>query len=146
VTWDDVDDEWTEAILAAHPVHSGAHDEWVVAMQMVGHRRSKYELVMLVNWLLVERARARRAAAEPKLDTRRLDATCRAAWELVLEPLGCEITPVADPQRTVLWPGSPEIVATLLREQGFSPQTMQMPDGREFIVIYEPTQRRGSRP
>ena len=51
--WEDVDDEWTGAIKAAHPARSGSHDEWGTAMVMVGHRHSKGELVALVNWLLV---------------------------------------------------------------------------------------------
>jgi hypothetical protein len=50
--WKDVDDEWTDAIKAAHPARSGAHDEYATAMKMVGHRHSKGELVALVTWLL----------------------------------------------------------------------------------------------
>ncbi len=56
--WGDVADEWSEAIKAAFPTRSGSHDEYATAMQMVGHRHSKGELVALVNWLLV-RARGR---------------------------------------------------------------------------------------
>lgn len=52
--WEDVRDGWTDAVKAAHPAHgSGSHDEYGTAMQMVGHRHSKGELVALVNWLLV---------------------------------------------------------------------------------------------
>lgn len=51
--WEDVDDEWTLAIKAAHPARSGSHDAYAMAMRMVGHRYSKGELVALVNWLLV---------------------------------------------------------------------------------------------
>ena len=51
--WEDQDDEWTEAIDAAHPTRSDSHEEYGVAMKMVGHRHSKGELVSLVNWLLV---------------------------------------------------------------------------------------------
>jgi hypothetical protein len=51
--WEDVPDEWTAAIKAAFPTRSGSHDEYGVAMQMVSHRHSKFELVALVNWLLV---------------------------------------------------------------------------------------------
>lgn len=50
--WEDVDDEWTESIKAAHPTRSGAHKEYATAMRMVGHRHSKGELVSLVTWLL----------------------------------------------------------------------------------------------
>jgi hypothetical protein len=53
--WEDVGDEWTADILAAHPTRSGSHDDWGTAMRMVGHRHSKGELVSLVNWLLVEK-------------------------------------------------------------------------------------------
>lgn len=52
--WSDTPDEWTAAIEAAHPAHgSESHDEYGTAMQMVGHRHGKGELVALVNWLLV---------------------------------------------------------------------------------------------
>lgn len=50
--WEDVEDEWTSLIKAAHPTRSGSHDEYGIAMKMVGHRHSKGELVSLVNWLL----------------------------------------------------------------------------------------------
>jgi hypothetical protein len=52
-SWEDRPDEWTDAVKAAHPTRSGSHDEYGVAMQMVGNRHGKYELVALVNWLLV---------------------------------------------------------------------------------------------
>jgi hypothetical protein len=55
-----VDDEWTERIKAAHPTRSGSHDEYGIAMRMVGHRHSKGELVALVNWLLVQGGPAHR--------------------------------------------------------------------------------------
>jgi hypothetical protein len=55
--WSDVVDEWTTDIEAAFPTRSGSHEEYATAMRMVGHRHSKGELVALVNWLLVERAR-----------------------------------------------------------------------------------------
>lgn len=51
--WEDIDDEWTEAIKEAHPTRSDSHEEYATAMRMVGHRHSKHELVSLVNWLLV---------------------------------------------------------------------------------------------
>jgi hypothetical protein len=57
--WEDVKDEWSEAIHAAHPTRSESHDEYGIAMQMVGHRHSKGELVALVNWLLVRLRQAR---------------------------------------------------------------------------------------
>lgn len=59
-TWEDVEDEWTPAINAAHPSRSGSHDEYGTAMMMVGHRHSKGELVALVNWLLVLNKRGER--------------------------------------------------------------------------------------
>jgi hypothetical protein len=61
--WEDVDDEWTEAIDAAHPTRSGSHDAYGTAMRMVGHRHSKGQLVSLVNWLLVSRGAATADAA-----------------------------------------------------------------------------------
>lgn len=51
--WEDVKDEWSKEIRSAHPARSDSHEEYGVAMQMVGHRHSKGELVALVNWLLV---------------------------------------------------------------------------------------------
>lgn len=53
LVWSDKKDEWSEAIDAAHPTRSGAHAEYATAMQMVGNRHSKGELVDLVTWLLV---------------------------------------------------------------------------------------------
>ena len=55
--WEDVDDEWTQAIANAHPARSGSHATYAVAMRMVGHRHGKFALVSLVNWLLVRLAR-----------------------------------------------------------------------------------------
>ncbi len=54
-------DEWTKMIKAAHPMRSGSHDEYAMAMKMVGHRHSKRALVELVNWLLLELAACRDA-------------------------------------------------------------------------------------
>jgi hypothetical protein len=60
--WEDVKDEWTDDINQAFPTRSGSHEEYAVAMKMVGHRHSKGELVALVNWLLV-RIKTREEAA-----------------------------------------------------------------------------------
>ena len=51
--WEDVDDEWSQAIKAAHPIHTESHETYATAMKMVGHRHSKGQLVALVNWLLI---------------------------------------------------------------------------------------------
>jgi hypothetical protein len=53
LVWEDTSDEWSSAIKAAHPTQIDSHDEYAVAMRMVGHRHSKGELVALVTWLLV---------------------------------------------------------------------------------------------
>jgi hypothetical protein len=53
--WEDVDDEWTKEIDAAHPTRGGSHEDYATAMKMVGHRHSKGELVALVCWLLSKR-------------------------------------------------------------------------------------------
>lgn len=45
-------DEWSERIDASHPMNSGDHRKYELAMQMVGNRHSKGALVELVNWLL----------------------------------------------------------------------------------------------
>ena len=51
--WEDGEDQWTKRVREAHPLHSGAHHEFALAMAMVSKRRSKGELVALVTWLLV---------------------------------------------------------------------------------------------
>jgi hypothetical protein len=56
--WEDTADEWTAVIAAAYPTRSGSHDENGIAMRMVSSRRSKGQLVALVNWLLVEQSNA----------------------------------------------------------------------------------------
>jgi hypothetical protein len=66
--WSDRDDEWSEAVKAAHPVRSESHATYATAMQMVGARHSKGALVALVNWLLMGRdAATRRAAAAERV-------------------------------------------------------------------------------
>ena len=39
--WEDVKDEWSEAVDAAYPTRAGTHEEYATAMKMVGHRHSK---------------------------------------------------------------------------------------------------------
>jgi hypothetical protein len=53
--WEDVQDEWSAAIAAAHPTRNGSHHAYAVAMKMVGNRHSKAQLVALVSWLLQEK-------------------------------------------------------------------------------------------
>ena len=53
-----------DAIMRAHPINTGRHDIFLEAMRLVGARHSKSSLVSLVNWLLAERAAARRAVAD----------------------------------------------------------------------------------
>lgn len=53
--WQDTEDEWSDAINAAHPMCNGSHETYAIAMQMVGNRHSKAALVELVNWLLQQR-------------------------------------------------------------------------------------------
>jgi hypothetical protein len=63
LSWEDAsNDEWTGAVNDAFPTRSGSHDEYAVALEMVGHRKSKGELVALVNWLLVRCDTNREAA------------------------------------------------------------------------------------
>ena len=45
-------------MTAAHPAYTKDHDTFQKAMDLLGKRHGKYELVGLVNWLLVERAKA----------------------------------------------------------------------------------------
>jgi hypothetical protein len=53
-TWEEKRDEWDKEIRAAFPTRSGSHDEYGVAMRMVGNRHDKASLIALVNWLLVK--------------------------------------------------------------------------------------------
>lgn len=53
--WRDRDDQWSEAIKAVHPMNSDdpkRHERFMTALEMVGNRHGKYELVGLVQWLL----------------------------------------------------------------------------------------------
>ncbi len=51
--WEDRLDQYSEAILAAHPTFgNGTADRYFRAMEMVGNRHSKAAIVDLVNWLL----------------------------------------------------------------------------------------------
>lgn len=54
--WADKEDEWTEGIQAAFPTRSGSHEQYATAMEMIGNRHSKDQLVALVNWLLLRNA------------------------------------------------------------------------------------------
>ena len=57
--WENVhEDKWSADIQAAFPTRSGSHDEYGMAMEMVGNRYGKHELVALVNWLLVRAKKA----------------------------------------------------------------------------------------
>lgn len=60
----DAHDEWSDAIDAAFPTRSGSHVEYATALQMVGNRHSKGELVSLVNWLLVRLRDAERVSPQ----------------------------------------------------------------------------------
>lgn len=54
--WTDADQPLPEdgAIKAAHPLKTGKHDTYAEALRLVGAKRSKYALVDLVNYLLVQ--------------------------------------------------------------------------------------------
>lgn len=58
--WGDQDDDLTPEIVADHPAHSGAHDTYAKAMDIVGRRRSKGALVNLVNHLLLRIERVKK--------------------------------------------------------------------------------------
>lgn len=54
--WDcDKPDEYSDRIDDAFPTRSDSHNEYALAMELVGNRNSKGALVALVNWLLLER-------------------------------------------------------------------------------------------
>lgn len=48
----DQPDQWTDEIAESHPLKTGDHETYATAMEMVGNRHGKFELVALVNWLL----------------------------------------------------------------------------------------------
>jgi len=52
-SWGDQKDEHTDAIHAAHPTRTKDFETYDTALAMIGTRHGKYELVNLVNWLLV---------------------------------------------------------------------------------------------
>ena len=63
-TWENEDDQpipEDAEIDAAHPLKSRRHDLYQEAMRLVGAKRSKYGLVSLVNWLLLECAKRQEA-------------------------------------------------------------------------------------
>jgi hypothetical protein len=62
-SWGDQKDEHTEAIRAAHPIRTDDFETYDTAMAMIGTRHGKYELVNLVNWLLVRAKTAEAVAA-----------------------------------------------------------------------------------
>lgn len=93
VQWDDKDDVWSFPIDEAFPTKSGSHEQYGIAMEMVGNRRSKGSLVALVNWLIVsdEAVRAEvhelRAALRPFARAARLiPAKCSTAQACAILP------------------------------------------------------------
>lgn len=50
--WDDKPTKWDAEIDKSFPTRTGRHDVYATALEMVGAKRSKGELVDLVNWLL----------------------------------------------------------------------------------------------
>lgn len=57
-----------EAITAAHPLKTKRHDLYEIALDMVGQRHEKAELVMLVNYLLAENDTLRTNQGKQVLD------------------------------------------------------------------------------
>lgn len=55
---------WESEIRAAHPLVTGRHDIYAIAMNLVNERTSKSEMVDLVNFLLA--AFKAKAEAAPK--------------------------------------------------------------------------------
>lgn len=68
--WNDVEDKWNLVIHESFPTRSGSHTEYALAMEMVGNRRSKGQLVALVNWLLIAWKRAEKERDTAYHDTR----------------------------------------------------------------------------
>lgn len=71
VVWEDAKDEWTVQIKAAHPTRAATYEAYATAMKMVGHRRSKGELVALVTWLLVRDRLSCVTPSDPVTNTKR---------------------------------------------------------------------------
>jgi hypothetical protein len=61
---DDAYDQWTPLIDAVHPMNGGSCEHYTTALEMVGNRHSKYALVELVNWLLIEQAKTQKQLAD----------------------------------------------------------------------------------
>ncbi len=59
-------DQYSAQIDAAHPLKTGAHEDFAVAIDMVANRYTKSALVDLVNWLLyrINQAKALQESAE----------------------------------------------------------------------------------
>jgi hypothetical protein len=83
--WEDVRDEWSDAISKAHPARDGStmqdHDRYAVVMRIVGNRHSKGTLVALVNWLLKERDDATNALGRMKTRLAESQGLAREARE-----------------------------------------------------------------
>lgn len=76
--WNDKEDQWSQDIVAAHPVNSTdplRHKHFETALEMVGNRRGKYELVGLVQWLLTRANQAERQRDEAVRLLRRIAET-----------------------------------------------------------------------
>jgi len=85
-------DAEVKAIIAAHPMRTGKHDQYVEAMRLVGERHGKGELVELVNWLLcrIERAEADAARLrEAWLHIIQADNKCRESGLPCADKCGC---------------------------------------------------------
>ena len=67
MAWDDGPLPEDEEIRATHPTRTHLHETYGEAMRLVGATRSKGKLVDLVNWLLVERDKARSEAETAKV-------------------------------------------------------------------------------
>lgn len=75
--WDDreLSREEEEAIHEAFPTRSGRHELYAEAMRLVGAKRSKGELVKLVNWLLHR--------AQPPSSTNDVEAARAFLWHIL---------------------------------------------------------------
>lgn len=74
--WDDRPIPEDAAIHAAFPTRSERHDLYQEAMRLVGAKRSKGELVKLVNWLL-------HRAEEPSLTDNEIADARRFLWKVI---------------------------------------------------------------
>ncbi len=84
--WGDKPDQWSEHIAKLHPTVTGKHKTYEIALEMVGNRHSKGELVDLVNWLLVTAATPMRESSNREKALEHEYVSTRGLWCIDRDP------------------------------------------------------------